>query len=366
MNNYEFWGKYLEDVKRAISKKCRTKDTLQIDLHIHSTYSADGRQTIGEILESTKELGFDIISITDHDTLNAYDELYEYVKDGLTDPIVVPGIEFTIDHREYGNQCHMLQLFLNPKDKTIMKDVETNYKALFKRSKKQFKRIHDNLALTEIIKKNKIKISYDNYIDYLEENNMCPEYDTLMSYLMKEFKKKKITCFDVLSLLEKYNQDDPFADRREIKRKQYQRLRGKYPMDKMNEYNIRFLLSMLAPREVDDDWWDSPSSGSLSVNSFGQLKVGDINDKYDIYFAHPTEKSLPVVDQIIKGKKNLIGMELNKRCPYKDINHFYTVLKDNHMIQIIGSDSHDSSLQFYDDLAFYRIKSGDVKKIIER
>ena len=57
-------------------------------------------------------------------------------------------------------------------------------------------------------------------------------------------------------------------------------------------------------REVDDDWWPAPACGSLSVNSYGQLKPEEINEKYDIYFAHPTENSLDVVDKIVKEKKN--------------------------------------------------------------
>ena len=42
---------------------------------------------------------------------------------------------------------------------------------------------------------------------------------------------------------------------------------------RQNKYNARFLLSMLAVREVDDDWWPAPACGSLSVNSYGQLDV---------------------------------------------------------------------------------------------
>ena len=37
---------------------------------------------------------------------------------------------------------------------------------------------------------------------------------------------------------------------------------------------------MLAVREVDDDWWPAPACGSLSVNSYGQLKPEEINEKY--------------------------------------------------------------------------------------
>ena len=146
----------------------------------------------------------------------------------------------------------------------------------------------------------------------------------------------------------------------------FEKLKQKYERNELNEKNTRFLLSMLAVREVDDDWWDNPSSGSLSVNSYGQLKIEELNKKYYTFFAHPTESSLEVVDRIIKENKNIIGMELNRRCEYNQINKFDEILAKNGMLKIIGSDSHDNSLQFYDDMNFYRIKSNEILKILNK
>ncbi|HPE15063.1 MAG TPA: PHP domain-containing protein [Bacilli bacterium] len=364
MNNYEFWEQYLDKVKSEILKLCRKKNELHIDLHIHSDHSSDGKQNIKQIIESTREKGFDIIAITDHDSLEAYEELYDYVKNGITTPIIIPGIEFTLDNMEYGNQCHLLQLFVNPKDKIIKKDVLVNYHAMFNRSKIQFDRLNDNKAVNEILKNYKISISLSEYNNYLISNQLAPEYDTLCFYLIDKFKSKNVTTFKVLELLEKYNEEDCYADRKEFKRKRYNQLREKYEITTINEYNSRFLLSMLAVREVDDDWWEKPSCGSLSVNSYGQLKIDELNEKYNIYFAHPTEKSLKVVDKIIKSKKNIVGLELNIRNKYENIDNFYEILNANKLLKIIGSDSHDNSLQFYEDMDFYKIKSSDFKKIV--
>ena len=159
MNNYEFWEKYNKFIKGEIGRLCRKKKELYIDLHIHSNYSADGKQNLKQILETTKEKGFDIIAITDHDSLNVYDELYDIVSKGVTSPIIIPGIEFTTDKREYGNQCHMLQLFVNPKDPVILKDVSKNYNSMFNRSKIQFNRLKENITIKEIIKKHNIHIA---------------------------------------------------------------------------------------------------------------------------------------------------------------------------------------------------------------
>ena len=365
MNNYEFWEKYLKDVKSAVRKICREKSELHIDLHIHSNYSADGKQSLNQILETTKEKGFDIISITDHDTLKVYDELYEIVKNGITTPIIIPGIEFTVDNREYGNQCHMLQLFINPKDVELERNVDINYNAMFNRSKIHFKRLNDNLAIQEIIKKKKFKISYEEYIEYLINNGLVPEYDTICFYLIDKFKKVGVTTFDVLSLLEKYNKKDVYPDRMKLKTLRYRKLREKYEYSEKYYYNSRFLLSMLAVREVDDDWWDKPSCGSLSVNSYGQITVEKINEKYKIFFAHPTENSLGVVEKIINNKKNIIGLEHNIRNEYINIENLYNLINKYKLLKIYGSDSHDNSLKFYEDMNFYKISSEEIIKIVE-
>lgn len=366
INDYAFWNSYLKKIDDKIKELCNKKDELLIDFHIHSTYSADGKQSIKQIIESTNSKKFDIIAITDHDSLLAYNELYDIVKNGTTVPLIIPGVEFTIDNKEYGNQCHMLQLFVNPKDDAIIKNVDNNYKASFNRSKIQFKRIEENEALQEIFKESNILVSYDEYVDFLNNNNMFPEYDTLCTYLMQKLLEKGVTTFDVFEKLQIYNELDKFEDRKTFKQKRFEKLKQKYERNELNDKNTRFLLSMLAVREVDDDWWDNPSSGSLSVNSYGQLKIEELNKKYYTFFAHPTESSLEVVDRIIKENKNIIGMELNRRCEYNQINKFDEILAKNGMLKIIGSDSHDNSLQFYDDMNFYRIKSNEILKILNK
>lgn len=45
-----------------------------IDLHLHTNYS-DGTDTVSELLEKVEEQKLEIISITDHDTVEAYKEL---------------------------------------------------------------------------------------------------------------------------------------------------------------------------------------------------------------------------------------------------------------------------------------------------
>jgi len=51
------------------------------DLHIHSKYSYDSRMEPRRIVELCKRKGYDVISITDHDTLAGSLEAKEYEKE---------------------------------------------------------------------------------------------------------------------------------------------------------------------------------------------------------------------------------------------------------------------------------------------
>lgn len=76
------------------------------DFHIHSNFS-DGRFSTRELLELYKKSGYDIISITDHDTLEGCKEAIEYGKSiGVK---VITGIEISTKHN--GEDVHILGYF---------------------------------------------------------------------------------------------------------------------------------------------------------------------------------------------------------------------------------------------------------------
>ena len=68
---------------------------MKVDLHIH-TVASDGKLTPEEIVHSTIELGFDIIAITDHDSVDGV-PLALSVARAFPDFIVVPGVELNTD-----------------------------------------------------------------------------------------------------------------------------------------------------------------------------------------------------------------------------------------------------------------------------
>lgn len=76
------------------------------DFHIHSNYS-DGKFSVNKLLDLYKESGYDIVSITDHDTLEGCKEAIEYGK--LIGLKVVTGIEISTKHN--GEEVHILGYF---------------------------------------------------------------------------------------------------------------------------------------------------------------------------------------------------------------------------------------------------------------
>jgi len=76
---------------------------MKIDLHMHTTNS-DGSDTVQQLVDKALKLGIDIISITDHDNVNAYCDLKK--TDAKGNLMVIKGVELSF---EYNNGLrHML------------------------------------------------------------------------------------------------------------------------------------------------------------------------------------------------------------------------------------------------------------------
>lgn len=91
-----------------------------IDMHIH-TNNSDGSLTVESVLKKAEELQLDIISITDHNTVSAYDEMEDKnIRNSYTGKIV-PGIEITTTYN--GEIIEILGYGINTfKMKTLLKE----------------------------------------------------------------------------------------------------------------------------------------------------------------------------------------------------------------------------------------------------
>lgn len=69
-----------------------------IDLHMHSVYS-DGTAEIIDILKQAEDLKLSTISITDHETINAYNEIYNIDIKKYFSGKIIPGIELKMQYK---------------------------------------------------------------------------------------------------------------------------------------------------------------------------------------------------------------------------------------------------------------------------
>lgn len=78
-----------------------------IDLHMHSTYS-DGSYSVTELLKEAEERKLEIISITDHDNVGAYEELKNLNIQKYFSGKIIPGCEFKCYLKEYNIPIELL------------------------------------------------------------------------------------------------------------------------------------------------------------------------------------------------------------------------------------------------------------------
>lgn len=89
----------------------------RVDLHVHSSKSSDGDFSPLHLLKLAKENGFRAISISDHDTVEAYPEALEWgQKLGVE---VIPSVELTTLHD--GREFHCLLPFIRWESKGLEK-----------------------------------------------------------------------------------------------------------------------------------------------------------------------------------------------------------------------------------------------------
>lgn len=97
-------------------------------MHIHSCYS-DGLLSVNEILRLAAERGVKQISITDHDTLAAYKELFG---NSLYELDIIPGCEFSAIW--HSRNVHIVGLNLDLKSQALAQAEEIQLRARQKRA----------------------------------------------------------------------------------------------------------------------------------------------------------------------------------------------------------------------------------------
>ena len=89
--------------------------SIKADLHMHTNFS-DGRLTPKQLLDLSKKSGITVLSITDHDNVNAIPEAIVYTNEiGVR---VIPGVEISADLDEL--EVHILGYFIDHTNKKLL------------------------------------------------------------------------------------------------------------------------------------------------------------------------------------------------------------------------------------------------------
>lgn len=114
-----------------------------IDIHSHTIYS-DGSYSVKELLEEAERVGLSLLSITDHDTIQAYDELKDYNIRNIFHGDIIPGVEITTTYQGetievlgYGFDLELMQQALNTNVLTFEEKQLREYELI----KKQYRKI---------------------------------------------------------------------------------------------------------------------------------------------------------------------------------------------------------------------------------
>lgn len=143
-----------------------------IDLHMHTNYS-DGTCTVKEILEEAQEKGIECISITDHDTCLAYEELDNPDVRKLYSGKIIPGCELksivegtTIEILGYNVDTNVLN--------NVLPQFAPTYEAI---------NSYESEVLYQILKKKGYVLNHDNiHFDVTKESGQTAIIKELLSH----------------------------------------------------------------------------------------------------------------------------------------------------------------------------------------
>lgn len=117
-------------------------DIKRINLHLHTKVS-DGALSPAQLIKRAKQINLDLISITDHDTVDAYHKLPA----DLLPLKILPGIEISSQHQ--GNDVHILAYGCDIYNKTLLEMTEMYLLGRRERAIKMIQKLKDmNIHIT--------------------------------------------------------------------------------------------------------------------------------------------------------------------------------------------------------------------------
>jgi predicted metal-dependent phosphoesterase TrpH len=129
--------------------------SMKIDLHMHTTYS-DGAFSPTELVLKAKKVGLDVISITDHDSVNGLKEAMAVGKEIGVE--VIPGLEISTDLDE--KEIHLLAYFID-----IDNDELQKYLSFFRDE-----RLHRAKRIVQKLRNLGLSITIDDVMDHAQNS----------------------------------------------------------------------------------------------------------------------------------------------------------------------------------------------------
>lgn len=152
---------------------------LKAELHVHSNFS-DGKDSVEKILKSAIEKKIDVLSITDHDTIEGSLSAIEIVAEEKFPVIVIPGIEIST------KSGHLLAY-------GIVKNVEKGLE--MKQTCEVVKKLNGITVLAhpfDFIRKGTLKKENFSFVDCVEVFNAKSYFNFLAKRYARIYNKKGI------------------------------------------------------------------------------------------------------------------------------------------------------------------------------
>lgn len=156
-----------------------------IDIHSHTTHS-DGSFSVKELLKEAERVGLSLLSITDHNTIDAYDELQNINIRNIFSGNIIPGIEITTTYKGetieilgYGFDLKIMKQFLNSnvltfeekqlKEYELIKDQYQKIGIIFDENNIKFNSKKESCRAAFV---NELKKYSENYKFFLNKESM--------------------------------------------------------------------------------------------------------------------------------------------------------------------------------------------------
>ncbi len=124
-------------------------ENIKVDLHLH-TYYSDGIYSPEELISKAKNAGLSVISITDHDNVDAVDEATLIAKDSGIE--LIPGVEISAEHN--GKETHILAYYVDHNNEELLEYLKNFRKERVIRARKIVDRLNElniNVTFDEVL-----------------------------------------------------------------------------------------------------------------------------------------------------------------------------------------------------------------------